>query len=269
MKNNGFILVDTDGKLLSLSDGSIERNYQYIVDDLVDGILKISKKNVRSIVLRGSVAYKNILPGISDIDIIIILYHIFKNEKDQIEKFAAVKTLEYKDIFSTVDLSCYEYKTCLLPENNRLLMNIKLTGYVLYGEDIIKKMPDVYCDITLAKKIFFQTVEESKETLQLIKNKTLVHYMGIERPPSFLCVWYMRSFCRGLIAFSMLKENKFSLNVLNSCEEFVKYYPEYNDLIRECQRLEKSPTDDWKYMEEVAEQALNIYILIGQRKMGW
>lgn len=269
MKNDGFITVDVNGKIHSLVDGRIEREYQYIVNNLVEGIIKISGDNVRSILLRGSVAYKNVLPGISDIDMVIILKQMIDDQRIQIENFAALKAAEFAEVFSTVDLSCYEYETCLLPENNRLFMNIKFSGLVLYGENVIKLMPDVYCDISLAEKIFRQTVMESKETLQLIREKTIVEYMGIKRQPAFLCVWYMRSFCRGLIALTMLKEKRFSLNVKNCCEEFVKYFPEYNELIRECENLEKNPSNNWEYIESIAGRALAEYIALGKIEMGW
>lgn len=140
---------------------------------------------------------------------------------------------------------------------------------ILYGEDIIKLLPDLFCDTLLAKKIYDQTVNESKNTLVLIENRINITYMGIKRGASFLCVWFMRSFCRGLIAFSMLKEKVFSLNVLNCCEEFLKRYPEYDYIIGECQKLERLPTNDWKHLEVIAKTALDIYMKIGEREMGW
>lgn len=268
MENDGYIRVDESGKMESCIKGQIEQKYLPVIEDLVEKICEIGGSNIRSILLRGSVACNKVIPGVSDIDFVIILKSTSEKMTQEIEMLAAKEAKKYQQVFTTIDLSCYEYAECIRPENNRLLMNLKLTGRKVYGEDMICRLPDLYCNEELAKRIYVQTVQESQETLDRIKKRERICYMGIERKPSFLCVWFMRSFCRGLIAFSMLETKRFSLNVGNSCEEFLACYPEYEKQIRECQKLEREPSEDWEYLESICEEVLLQYCSLG-RKNGW
>lgn len=255
-----YIPVLEDGSLVSIVQGAVEEKYEPIVNAIVADIVELCGDNLRSIILRGSVAYKNVLPGISDIDMVIILKQCGNEKQKELECLAAKEAGRFQQTFSTVDLSCYLFDECLKPENNRLFLNLKLTGMVLWGEDVLEKLPTVYCDNMNAERIVQQTIRESVEVLDWIRNKKEMVFMGIKRGCSFLCVWFMRNYCRGLIAFTMCKRHKFALDIRTCCEEFMQEFPEHAGLTERCRKLEMDPTNDWDELLMVAEEATKMYL---------
>lgn len=255
------IPVDQNGYLLPISKDTPASAYRDAIAQIVCDIVgKLGPDTVRSIVLRGSIACHLDIPGISDLDIVIFLHQYSKEASDALERLAAEETARWKHLVSLVDLSCERFDLLTTAiDHNRLFLNLKLTGITLWGEDLIAQLPSIKLDHSLAAKIARQTWVESNQTAERIKNKKVVHFMGEHRGCDFLCVWFMRSFCRGLVAFTMLKEQVFSLHVQTCARLFEKYFPQYADLAKICRELECAPTNDWEYLQDITNEALQAY----------
>lgn len=258
---NKTIPISDGGLLLSIAKEKPAEAYQAPLKAIVADILEtLGPKNVRSIVLRGSVACHTDLPGISDLDLVIFLRDHSGEACAQLEALAARETERWRALVPLVDLSCERFDRLTTDIfYNRLYLNLKLTGITLWGEDLIALLPDIAFDRALAGRIARQTWLESLQTFRLISRKQTVPFMGESRGCDFLCVWFMRSFCRGLIAMVMLKRRIFSLHVQTCADLFGEQFPQYAPLAKRCRELECAPTKDWEQLAATAAEALRAY----------
>lgn len=255
------IPIDQDGFLLPIAKMNPAPAYRdaiaQIVEDIVD---ELGADAIRSIILRGSIACHLDIPGISDMDFVIFLRQYSKEAGNALETLAAKETTRWKHLVSLVDLSCERFDLLTTAvDHNRLFLNLKLTGITLWGEDLVAQLPPIRLDRSLAIKIARQTWTESKQTAERIMDKMVVRFMGENKGCDFLCVWFMRSFCRGLIAFTMLKEQVFSLHVQTCARLFEKQFPQYAELAQVCRELECAPTNDWQHLQAITKEALRVY----------
>ena len=255
------IPISSDGFLMSVAKAPPAEMYQNAIHEIITDILtELGTDKVRSIVLRGSIACHSDIPGISDLDLVIFMHRHSEKACAVLAELAAKETYRWKKLVSLVDLSCERFDTLTTDIfYNRLYLNIKLTGITLWGEDLISLLPTIPYDPTLAKKIARQTWLESLQTYELICKKRKVSFMGEERGCDFLCVWFMRSFCRGLISMVMLKRDVFSLHVQSCAQLFEEQFPVYVPLAKRCRELECDPTTDWEELKEITTNALEIY----------
>lgn len=255
------IPLSPSGKLMSIAKSAPADAYRDMIRQVVDNILStLGEDQVRSIVLRGSIACHTDIPGISDLDMVIFLHHEFEDAQRMLADLAARETLRWKELVSLIDLSCAQFNLLTTRiDHNRLYLNLKLTGVTLWGEDLVAQLPDVSFDRDLIRRIALQTWQESNQTYKLIREQTKLSYMGDERGCDFLCVWFMRSYCRGLIAPVMCKEEIFSLHVQTCARLFEALFPQYATLARRCREMECAPTHDWQELQQLTLQALNVY----------
>lgn len=255
------IPISSEGILLPIAKEKPAAAYQNAISTIITDILEeLGADKVRSIVLRGSIACHLDIPGISDLDLVIFLHQYSDRACTLLEELAAKETEHWRDLVSLVDLSCERFDLLTTDIfHNRLYLNLKLTGITLWGEDLISLLPEISHNRVLAERIARQTWLESLQTYELISGKQTVSFMGESRGCDFLCVWFMRSFCRGLISLVMLKRQVFSLHVQSCALLFEEQYPMHASLAKRCRELECAPTKDWEYLREVTTEALNVY----------
>lgn len=256
-----IIPTTSDGTLLSIAKSKPAAAYAKAIEQIVADILaELGSETVRSIVLRGSVACHTDLPGISDLDMVVFLHQDTPECESRLAALAAKETILWKSLFSLVDLSCAPYDLLLRRiDMHRLYLNLRLTGITIWGEDLISDLPEPVCNRALASRIARQTWLESLQTYEMIRNRQTVSYMGETRGCDFLCVWFLRSFCRGLIVPVMLRRPVFSLNVQTCAGLFAEEYPADSALAQQCRTFECTPLTQWNRLQELTEQCLNLY----------
>lgn len=101
-----------------------------IMIELVDGILRIMKSRVKSIILYGSVA-RGANTEESDIDIAILVRGMLDNEsEDMLSELIVDLNLEYDKVFSVIDI---EYEMFQKWENTiPFYQNINREGIILW-----------------------------------------------------------------------------------------------------------------------------------------
>lgn len=245
---------------------NVSEDFQKILDIIVKKIVNLLPEKEGIIYLRGSLAYGNFIEQISDLDLVVFLRE--KNERvySKINELVEQLNEEYNDLFSLIDVSCYENEVLYMEDNNRLLMNIALTGIVLYEKNNKLDVPLLKFDKSLQNKIIRQTINDCHTTLKKIKNRQSVEYMGKVREANFLCVWYFRDYCRGLIALCMHKKRVFSLNVNTCCNIFSQVYPEYSNFVEKVRLLEKTPINNWDELYNICKNSLELYLEISKKE---
>lgn len=255
-----YIPIDEKKNLLNISDeknlSSVDRE---ILGVIVKDIAKILPGGKGRIYIRGSLAYGRFLEGISDMDMVVVTDNITPESEKALEQLISEYNKKYADRYGIVDISYYPEDVFKDPKNNRLLMNILFTGILLYENDLCPELPTLSFSKELQKRIASQTLDDCRATLKTIENHTPVMYMDKQRGADFLCVWFMRDFCRGLIALVMNKKEVFSLNVSTCCYEFAKSFPDYEDFVLELWELERKPCNNWDTLAAVAKNALDVY----------
>lgn len=260
MQQDFYIPIAPDGKLCSITKEISSFAHVDAIYSIVKDIKLLCGDELCSVILRGSVAYGRFLPGISDLDMVIFLQKHNQETSNRLEALAVKEAEKWKTLFPTIDLSCANFDT-LLTELcfNRLYLNLKLTGLTLWGDDLISLLPDAYCNRRMATRIARQTLADCLSTQKRIQEKQSVLYMGLARGCSFLCVWFLRDFCRGLIAPVMTQRQVFSLSVQTCCKEFLKSFPEYRSFITRCCLLEREPTNSWEELLVIAAHCIKLY----------
>ena len=193
-----------DGTLGNISSiDNISKENLHNINEIVSSIQKVLKESPYAIFLRGSLAYGRFIPGISDVDFVVIVPIKSEKVESQLAFLAGELTNKYRDWSSMIEISVYTPAEVLQPENNRLYMNILLTGIQLAVNDYSPVFPMPILNSVLKNRIMSQTINDCRHTLDTISKRKPVMYMGESRGADFLCVWFMRDLIRGTIAFVM------------------------------------------------------------------
>lgn len=260
------IPVLSDGTLCNISSiSNISDAHRIALNEIIAGIRSILTNRRYIIYLRGSLAYGGFITGISDIDIIIIMSDKVNGVEEQLVILASDCSLKFQKWCSLVDISIYTYEEVLLPENNRLYLNITLTGVPLFIHGFTPNYPLPKLNAELKEKIIRQTLKDCYHTLCIIRKHKPIAYMGKLRGADFLCVWFMRDFLRGTIAFVMEEQQCFSLHVQTCATLFSLQYPEYVRLIQRIKKAESDPPDDWRLVESLANDAIKVYTALSKQ----
>ncbi len=256
-----YIPMTSKNVLCSISrKENIEKELWHEIRQVVKEIKKIAGSLLRSVVLRGSVAYGGFHKKLSDLDLVIFLKKTDTQMQEKIEQLSVAMSEKYSDLFSLVDLSVESFEDIATSIRcHRLWLNLKLTGITVEGEDVIGLLPDCIADIDTAKKIYMQTVMDSEECLAMIQNKQCMQYMGKKRGSEFLCVWYMRNMIRGFTALILREKGIFTMHLTTCCFEMSRLFPEKRKLIEKVWRAEREPLMSWEELRALAESSLAMY----------
>ncbi|MBR5236978.1 MAG: nucleotidyltransferase domain-containing protein [Clostridia bacterium] len=230
------------------------------IDDIKNSIIAELNDDVKSIVLRGSLAYGGFIKKISDLDLVVFLNKHTADGESILEKIAGVASSKYSHLFQMVDISGVDFEdVCQNEKNTRLYLNLKLTGKTLYGADFISKLPPCICNPELLKKLYRQTVGDSAETLKMIDTAENIFYMGKQKGCDFLCVWFMRNIIRGFAVPIFLKKNIFSMHLTTCCYELSLLFPQYKELIEKIWHSERYPIHNWNELSLFCRKALELF----------
>lgn len=268
-KERRFYIPMTSEKVLcSIADREkIDEEIYCIVRKIAGQIKKTAGTALRSVVLRGSVAYGGFHRKLSDLDLVIFLWKQDAQIESQMEALSVSLSRKYSDIFSLVDLSVEAFDEIgTSVRSNRLWLNLKLTGITVEGEDLIPLLPECIADYLMAEKIFTQTILDSEECLKMIKEKRRMYYMGMERGSEFLCVWYMRNMIRGFTALILRERGVFTMHLTTCCYEMAGLYPRECSLIEEIWSAERNPISSWESLYDLAERSLTSYRRMWEEK---
>lgn len=255
-----YIPIDNEKNLINIANIDYLSEFdKEILDGIVSDIARIIPYGKGRIYLRGSLAYGKFVKGVSDMDLVVVSEFVTAESQKSLDSLIAQYNLKYADRYQLVDISYYPKEIFFVPENNRLLMNILFTGILLYNNDLPLELPNLRFDKELQVRIAKQTINDCHATLEMIKNKRSIFYMNKKREADFLCVWFMRDLCRGLIALVMNKKEVFSLNVSTCCYEFSLTFPDYADFVLELWEAERFPCKEWEKLIPLAQNAINVY----------
>ena len=269
-KKNGHKLlripVLSDGTLCNISSMSnISDTHRISLNEIMLSIRAILVNRRYIVYLRGSLAYGGFITGISDIDMIIIVSEKIDGIEEQLAILASEYSRKFREWCSLVDISIYTNEEVLLPQNNRLYLNITLTGVALFIHGLKPNYPLPILNSELKERIIRQTLKDCYHTLDLICKHKPITYMGELRGADFLCVWFIRDFLRGTIAFVMEEQQCFSLHVQTCAILFSLQYPEYAKLTERLTKAECNPPGDWRLVESLANDAIEIYIALATK----
>lgn len=257
-----YILADENGHLMPIASiTKVLQKDKEIVSKILSSLKELIGDNLRSVILRGSVACGQAIEKISDLDIIIFPYQYTENQKVQVEDLSRKLSPNLIYRYCLVDLSYVDFIELDFKEKNtRMLMNIKLVGITIYGEDVIKLIKPFKVSLELATRIYNQTIYETEYNLELLSTGIGdFFYMGVKRSVDFFCVWMMRVICRGLIAPVMLKSPLFTLNVEASGNEYIRFFPEHKIYIEQMLEWEKHPIYNSQIIVLHVKQFLPLY----------
>ena len=263
-----YIPMSSENVLCSIAgEEKTDEEIRCEIREITEQIKRVAGSTLRSVILRGSVAYGGFHRRLSDLDLVIFLWRQDAQIVSQIERLSVQMSRKYKDKFSLVDLSVESFDEIgRSVRSNRLWLNLKLTGITVEGEDLLPLLPECVADDQMAEKIYAQTILDSEECLKMIERKQSMYYMGMERGSEFLCVWYMRNMIRGFTALILREKGVFTMHLTTCCYEMIKLYPSDQALIEEVWKAERKPITSWDKLCELAEKSLMVYRRMWEEK---
>ena len=101
-----------------------------MIEELTQGLLKVLQRQIKRIVLYGSVA-RNMATSESDIDIAVFVNErITEQQEDALSDFIVDLNLKYNKVFSVIDIEQKKYEKC--KNNLPIYRNIDEEGKVLW-----------------------------------------------------------------------------------------------------------------------------------------
>lgn len=260
------IPVRPDGSLVNIASwDNISSSARGALREIADAIQAALALRPHMVYVRGSLAYGGFVPAISDLDLVVIAPQIREGDEEALSELAATTSRGLSDWCSMVDISIYTPEQVMRKENNRLYLNIALTGLEVRSCGFKLNVPVPVLGRQLQRDIINQTLADCRVTREVIRARRPVTYMGETRGAEFLCTWFMRDMLRGMIAFVMRERRCFSLHVQTCAALFAQCYPCYRDLASRLSRAEREPLADWGALEALADEALAVYTALAGR----
>lgn len=263
--------INRNGRVVN--EGSLQKvskRYLPLVVEIEQKFKDVLGDSLLSIYIRGSVSTGRAIPGISDIDAVIITKSSVTSKKFNafIKTFASNLSKKYSFV-TFVDLTVIKYADLLeKAEYWGLRTNLKTQSFRLCGKEILKALPDVVPGKIFSKEMY---VYYSKEihTLEKMfqKGKVDRKYLNELHPVSFWCVWTMRVVLRSLMGPIMLYKPAFSPDLETCHDEFVELYPRFKRSINEALILAMNPTSSKKKMERFLNDFSKEYLIFWKKEL--
>jgi len=221
---------------------NIQKEYKPIIEEISTFFQKLNNKNIQSVYLRGSLVWGLGIENISDLDLFIITSKPLNEiENKTIKEYTSDLNKKYPFV-TRFDIRYFTLNEALHAKENVL---IKLTGLLLYGEDIKNKIKnpkpgkDVWISLDLLEMEITRTENEIKNG---IYNKTNTKAM---------CLWIMKRIVRSGLELISEREGCFTRDLELCLDKFSKYYPNKKDKLQKAISLAFNPTDDLEIIKEV------------------
>lgn len=238
---NGFVINEANIK-------KVQSYYRKILEEINKLYNDKLGDNLLSIYIRGSVSVGKAKPGISDIDSIAITKkELSREELPWVIKSS--KKLEKKypkaGFFDLTVVSLEELRK--LKRYKNLRVYLKTQSFLLDGEDILAKLPD----IVPGKELAVQLYGDLSEELEILKNIFAGkikdrEYLFQKRPIKFWCIWLTRVLIRAGLGIAMMKKPVYSQDLQTCCKAFIEEYPQYKKEMKQLLAWSVKPISDKK-----------------------
>ncbi len=247
-----------DKKGFIINEGNknkIQKKYLPSFKKISSFLIKELGKNLVSIYLRGSGSTGEVIPNISDLDVIVITNkNILKKKLIYFSKvFKKIEKEYIQDVELEVTIVSLKdfYKS---QRYKNLRIYIKTRSVLLYGSDVVKKISKIRVGKELSLEIYQDIKKEinhlRKIFLGKIKNPS---YLNESRPIKFWCVWTMRTLLRFGLGIVMLDDKIYTSDLKDCYKIFSKKYPQYKKEMKKALYLSVNPTSDKNFLVNYLE----------------
>jgi uncharacterized protein len=230
---NGYILNETSWE-------KVNQNYQSAIHQVVD-LVKIGfTHQLHSIYLRGSLPRGLGMEGVSDIDLLVVVYNspekrviqdcVAEMEEKIGKKFPFVNGIEAG--FITIEEVSDNAHFQMVP------FMIKSYSIPLFGINLQEKLPQYKADEKLAN--------EHIVNLQSQMEMALMDLEGNEDKEDIkdCCTWIMKIIIRCGMALVVAEENTYTRDLYPACQLFSRHYPGKEREMEEALHYAINPTED-------------------------
>lgn len=197
----------------------------------------------RAYYLLGSVGRGENLPGVSDMDTVIILKRAPNNEDELWEKAIQDEFEPRYPTLSRLDISCIEDKELNDPNAERLRFIFKTDSVLICGEDMTASFSSYAPGVQLAKLLN----SNYRKTLQDVRKDILEPDEEDRNNPKYVieCArWASKKVLRLCLGIVMIDEAFYSRKMQVIFEKFSELYPDYKLQAEKALNQYMNPTND-------------------------
>ncbi|MEK7641622.1 MAG: hypothetical protein AAB365_01355 [Patescibacteria group bacterium] len=238
--------IDENGCVINeASADKVQGEYIPLVADVLSLAQTKLTTNLRSVYIRGSVSVGRAVPGISDLDSVIVVYHsVSAAELAWFSQEARLLEKKYPHV-TFVDITVLTLDQILTSkEYSNLKIYLKTQSYIAYGEDILMHIADVKPGPDLARRMYAGLREECADLRNVISGDGKKTYLGEEKTLAFWCVWNMRVLLRSGLGLVMFETPVYSQDLETCYAVFSTAYPEYAGDMAKALQYAMNPISD-------------------------
>lgn len=225
------------------SFSKVKPEYQKLLNDLREKVENRFGADLYAYYLLGSVGRGEDIPGISDMDIVVILQRNYTTEDEVWEK-------EIKDEFEPqypklerLDFGCMEEKEFDDPKAERLRFIFKTDGLLISGQDIAANFSSYPPGLELAKLLN----GNYRRTLESIQKDITEPDEEDRNNPKYVmeCVrWISKKVLRLCLGIVMVDQPFYTRRMQEMAQQFSQYYPLYQSQVQRALHQYLHPNND-------------------------
>jgi hypothetical protein len=227
----------------------VKPEYQRLLKELTNLVESHFGVDLRAYYLLGSVGRGEDLPGVSDIDTMIVLKRDVIDEDEVWEKGIKVEFEPKYPMLSLLDISCIEEKELNEPDAERLRFIFKSDGVLISGQDITSDFSSYPPGLELAKLLN----HNYRETLAELRKDILEPDEEDKDNPNYVIEyvrWISKKVLRLCLGIVMVDEEFYTRNMQAIALRFSQLYPAYQLQVENTLNQYLKPTNN-------VEQALD------------
>lgn len=260
-------LLDKNGFIINCGNKDvIQAEYLPIIALICNTVVKeLSKDNIESIYIRGSVAIGKAMKDFSDIDCVVITKKPIPESRLKWRKRFDSNLRRKYSFVTLVDLTIVSGDELFTnPDYARLMVNLRSQSICVYGKDTISRIiPPSKPNKALALFLYKDIQKELNDLQKYFREeKNKRYFQGVVRPTKFWCVWIMRDILRSGLGLVMIKEPIYTQSLEDCCYFFCRVYPKYKDQMKMALFFERNPSSSKKEISKYLDSFLSDYLAL-------
>lgn len=255
-----IIKADNLGEIPNIGNlYKIKPKYLPMIKDAREVYQKILGKNLICIYVRGSVSTGKDTK-FSDLDLVAVTSKKVNNKQEkELLNFTEKLQGKYKFI-NGFELAVVPLNQLIKSKDYfNLRINLKTSSVFLFGKDIRSKLPKVILNKKLSMQMFRYASEEYQIADKYFSSTTKRSYLGKVRPEEFWCGWVMRVLSRSGMGILMLKEKKYTNDIIYITQRMAKEYPEFKGFFEQMAKWVINPIPDRKKVKLFLDENVESY----------
>jgi hypothetical protein len=217
--------------------------YLELLNELQTRVINHFGADFRAYYLLGSVGRGENIPGVSDMDSVIILRRA-PNDKDELWEKVIKQEFEPKyPALSRLDISCIQDEELNEPNAERLRFIFKTDSVLIYGDDITAPFSSYPPGVQLAKLLN----ADYRKTLEDIRKDILEPDEEDQNDPEYIMEyarWMSKRVLRLCLGIVMIDNAFYTRNMQEISEKFLDLYPDYKLQVEKALNQYMHPTSN-------------------------